>query len=84
MFPADPREAMEPLSQYLEEILGWMRISKLNLKPDKTEVILVLTFNVLYSLGPAYLRDLLLAYDSLGAQHLRLDGRQPEKGASWF
>ena len=40
-FPPDSEEAVEVLDRCLEAVGGWMRVNKLRLNPDKTEVLLV-------------------------------------------
>uniref|UniRef100_A0A8D2L4R7 Reverse transcriptase domain-containing protein n=1 Tax=Varanus komodoensis TaxID=61221 RepID=A0A8D2L4R7_VARKO len=40
-FSTDPGEAVAVLNRCLAEVMGWMRANKLELNPDKTEVLLV-------------------------------------------
>ena len=40
-FPPNSREDVLTLNQCLASVKGWMRVNKLKLNPDKTEVLLV-------------------------------------------
>lgn len=39
--PLDPKGAMEVLNQCLEAVMGWLRIDKLRLNPNKTRAFLL-------------------------------------------
>lgn len=41
VFPEDPREAVETMTQFLEEVLGWIGANKLKLNPNELEELLV-------------------------------------------
>lgn len=39
--PSVSKETVDSLNQCLEEVMGWVRVNKLTLNPDKREVLIV-------------------------------------------